>query len=113
MLPKINRLTKNKEFDNVFKRGRSSFDKITGVKFVANNLGINRIGILVSFKVSKKAVERNKIKRRIREIVRAELKNLKNGLDIVIIALPDIKNKTFKEIKPSLAGHFKKLRLNE
>ncbi|MBI4812545.1 ribonuclease P protein component [Candidatus Falkowbacteria bacterium] len=111
MLPKINRLTKDKEFNNVFKRGKSSFDKIIGAKTVENGLKVNRFGVLVSAKISKKATERNKVKRQIRDITREELDKMKIGFDAVIITLPEIKNRTYQEIKFSLTRHFKKLNL--
>lgn len=109
MLKKINRLTKDKEFDHAFKKGRSSYDKIVGVKAVANDLEINRFGVLISVKVSKKAVIRNKIKRQIREIIRLEMDKLKPGRDCVIICLPGIADKKYEEIKKSILWHFKKL----
>jgi len=111
MLKKINRLTKNKEFDSVWKNGRSSFDAILGVKSLANGLTVNRFGILVSLKVSKLAVERNKIKRRLREIIRAELDNIKIGNDITIIALAPANKKDFSGLEASFKNNLKKLRL--
>ncbi|MFH0891751.1 MAG: ribonuclease P protein component [Candidatus Falkowbacteria bacterium] len=111
MLKKINRLTKKKEFENVHKKGRSSFDKIMGVKTISNELRQNRFGIIVSIKISKLAVIRNKIKRRLREAVRLELNDLKSGNDIVIITLPLIKDRDLKDISESLKKHFYRLYL--
>lgn len=107
MLPKINRLNKDKEFDYVFKAGRSGYDKISGVKAAANKMGINRFGILVSGKISKKAVLRNKIKRRIRDVIRSQMPKIKAGYDIVVISLPGIKEKAQKEIKESVINNLK------
>ena len=111
MLPRNNRLRKDKDFDFVFKTGRVSYDKIMGVRAVINHCGVNRFGILVSNKISKKAVERNKIKRRIREAARANIDKIKKGFDIIIVSLPNIKEKTFKEISYSLITHFERLKL--
>lgn len=82
-----------------------------GVKAVLNNMGHNRFGILISVKVSKKAVIRNKIKRQIRRVVSLRLDKMKQGYDCVIICLPAIIGKDYGEIEKSLAGHFKKLGL--
>jgi ribonuclease P protein component len=109
MLSKVNRLTKKKDFDAVWQKGRSSFDKITGLKVLANGLKENRFGIMVGLKVSKKAVERNKIKRRIREIIRLETANFKIGFDIVITVTPAARGLEFAEFQKSLAGNFKRL----
>ncbi len=111
MFKKENRLTKNKEFDNVWQKGRSSFDKILGVKALKNDLKISRFGIIVSTKVSKKAVLRNKIKRRIREISKKHFENLKNGFDIVIIAQKASLVEDFSALKKSVEDNFKKLNL--
>lgn len=111
MLERANRLTKKKEFDRVFKGGRSSFDKILGIKAMANELEQNRFGIIINNKVSKKAVIRNKIRRRIREVLKKENPNLYPGNDVVVIVQPIAKNKESSEIKASIIFLFKKLRL--
>lgn len=111
MLNKINRLTKDKDFNNVWKRGQANFNKIIGVKIAANQQSSSRFGILVSVKISKKAVERNKIKRRIREIIRLRLDKIKPGYDVIIITLPSILNKNYQEIEESIDRHFRRLGL--
>jgi ribonuclease P protein component len=110
MLSRLNRLTKNKEFENVFKNGRSSYDKILGIKAAPNNLGAVRFGILISTKISKKAVERNKVKRRIRDILKKNLGQLSN-CDIIIITLKGIIENTYAEIEQSIVFQLKRLRL--
>ena len=109
MFPKKNRLTKNKEFDHVFKKGRSSYNGIIGLKTASNDLDINRFGIIVSKKASKKAVERNKIKRQIRAIIRS--KSLKKGYDCLVIALPKIESLSHEEIEKSIINNLTRLRL--
>lgn len=109
MLPKINRLTKNKEFDYVFKKGRSNYNNLLGVKNTLNDLGLVRLGILISNKVSKKATDRNKTKRQIREIFNQYLNKIIAGNDFVIIALPVIKTKTYQEIEEAIIFSLKKL----
>ncbi len=111
MFFKKKRLTKNKDFDNVFKNGFSSFDNVLGVKAVKNNFSFFRFGIIVSIKVSKKAVERNKIKRQIRAIIQNITKEKEKGYDVVIITQPAILNKKYFEIENSILKHFKKLKL--
>lgn len=101
MLKKLNRLTKNKEFDNVFKGGRSSYAKVLGVKTARNDAGIIRVGILVSNKVSKKATDRNKIKRRVRESFRSVMEKLA-GADYVVVVLPPALGASFAEIDQAL-----------
>ncbi|MDD5031939.1 MAG: ribonuclease P protein component [Patescibacteria group bacterium] len=111
MLEKEGQLKKDKEFDKVFKKGRSVFSKILGVKAATNELALSRFGILVSNKISKKAIERNQIKRRIREIIRLQTPGIKPGFDVVIITLPLILGKNYQEIEAAISYNFKKLGL--
>ncbi|MFA5886876.1 MAG: ribonuclease P protein component [Patescibacteria group bacterium] len=111
MLAKNNRIKFDKDFDQAFKFGQSFYDKLIGVKSVDNNLGVNRFGILVSTKVSKKATVRNLIKRRIRSIIKEELEKMKTGKDLVIIVLPPILDKNFTDIRLSLKSGFSRLKL--
>lgn len=111
MLEKKNRLSKNKEFDKVWQSGRSGFDGLLGVKMIPNKLELNRFGILVGLKVSKKAVERNYLKRILRETIRSLELSLKKGFDIVIICLPAAREKKPQDLKQSLVGNLKKLRI--
>jgi ribonuclease P protein component len=111
MLKKTNRITKDKEFDRAFKTGQSFYTKTFGVKAVDNGLGEDRLGVLISTKVSKKAVIRNKLKRQIKAIIQKELPRLKSGKDLVVIVFNQILEKNFEEIKDSLILALKKLRL--
>ncbi len=111
MLKKDNRMLKNKDFDRAFKLGQSFYGKILGLKSADNDLLKTRLGILISTKVSKKAVIRNHFRRQIREIVRKELPLLKNGKDLVIIVFPQILDKKFDEIEKILVSIFNRLKL--
>ena len=110
MLKKINRIHLNKEFDRVF-NGQSFYGKSLGIKLAKNDLTITRFGIIVSAKVSKKAVARNRVKRQLREIVQQELPKLKNGYDAAFIVFKPILDKNFAEIKKLVEHDFKKLNL--
>lgn len=111
MLPKLNRITKDKEFEEIFRFGKSSFNAIIGVKALRKKIDYNKYGIIVSAKISKKATERNKIKRQIREIIRFNLSQMRQGYMVVIICLPKIKEKKFEYMQNSLVKHFRRLGL--
>ncbi len=102
---------RNKDFDRAFKLGQSFYNRILGVKAVDNGLDNNRFGILISTKVSKKAVIRNKFKRQIRTIIREELTKIKSGKDLVIIVFPQILDKNFQDIKEFIVNAFKRIKL--
>lgn len=98
---------KKKDFDNIFKKGKAIPGKFIFLKVLKNNLDNNQFGIIVSTKISKKAVIRNKIKRQLREIIKQT--NIKIGFDIVIVTKPEIVNKNYQEIKNELEDLFKNI----
>lgn len=108
MLPKKNRLTKKSDFDKVFKDGKSTKGDFLIFRVLKNHSKESRFGFIVSKKISNKAIIRNKIKRRLRGIIFKDLENIKKSIDVVIIALPHIKTKTFLEIKEKVNSFFKK-----
>ena len=111
MLAKENRLKRKKDFEKLFKEGKSFREKFLVLKVNKNNLNSNRFGFIVSKKVSKKAPVRNKIKRRLREITRKEIDNYQKGFDVAVIALPGIVLKNFKEINQALTSALKKIKI--
>jgi len=108
MLPKQNRLKKKKDCDSVIKQGRHNADRFLVLKIQRNSLEQSRIGFVVSKKISKKAVERNRIKRRLREIVKKEISELKNGIDLVFLVKKNIITAEFSEIEYSVKSLLKK-----
>jgi ribonuclease P protein component len=76
-------LTKKAQFGLVYDEGSSWVNKTLVVKALPNGLGLSRYGFTVSRRVGK-AVERNRVKRLLREILRQT--RLKSGWDIIFIA---------------------------
>ena len=111
MLPKENRLKLKRDFEKVFKQGKGYKQDCLFMKIVANGLGQVRFGFIVSKKISNKAVVRNKIKRQLREIIRNQLNQIKQGIDIVIVTLPGIENQEFQEIQKTIDVLFKKSKI--
>lgn len=99
MLPKINRIKKKKDFEIIFKNSKSFKNKLFILRAKKNNLDLCRVGLIVSQKVSKKAVVRNKIRRRLSKLLSERLKNIELGTDIIFIALSGIEKKEFQEIR--------------
>ncbi len=112
MLSKQFRLTKEKDFENAFKKGDAFFTKILGIKYIKNSLDDSRFGIIVGKKISKKATSRNKIKRQIREILRLQVSQIKAGYDIIIITRDSIINSDYWEIEKNIEYTFKKTGLS-
>lgn len=108
MLPKVNRLTKKKDFEVVFKNGRTIKNDFLIYKVLKNHLPESRFGFVISKKISQKATVRNKIKRRLREAVYREIKYVKQPVDVIIFTLPKVKEKKFLEIQKVVGDFFKK-----
>ncbi len=111
MLFSKNRLRKKKDIENVLKNRNSKTVSLSflSVRFLLNELPYSRICFVVSKKISKKAVIRNKIKRQLREISRDIIKNTEKGLDIVVFTRPEITNSDFNQIKNVLETLLKKI----
>jgi len=77
MLPLKNRLKKKKDFEKVLKQGENIRGSVMYFKVLKTKEPEPRIGFIVSKKVSPKAVERNKARRRMKEAVRSSLDSLK------------------------------------
>ncbi len=111
MLNQSLRLNKNKEFDQVFQAGHSFFGIFLGIKIIKNEKNTNKFGVLVGLKISKSAVKRNLVKKRIKSVLEKENKNLKQGYNIVVITKPEIINQNYQEIKEEISRGLNKLKL--
>ncbi len=77
------RITKTKDFIEVYNLGNWFNDPLLDVSVKSNTLGITRLGLSVSKSLGN-AHERNLIKRRVRNLF-ISTKNIKKGWDIVVI----------------------------
>jgi ribonuclease P protein component len=107
MLNQKNRLTKKKDFDAVFGQGQGFKQGCLYFKIKENDLSSSRFGFIVSKKFSKKAVERNKIRRRLREIIRKKLPKIKKPIDLVVIVNPGLEN-DFQKLEQTIDRLFDK-----
>jgi ribonuclease P protein component len=88
-------LTKAAQYGLVYKEGRSWSGPALVVKSLPNGLGLSRYGFSVSRRIGN-AVIRNRVKRRLREIMRHAA--LKPGADIIFIARPPAAGVTYQEL---------------
>lgn len=99
---KRQRMKKDKEFQQVFKSGKSFANRQFVVYcYKKENQKEFRIGLSVSKKVGN-AVVRNRIKRYIRQVFLEMKDELKQDMDYVIIARQQAATKDFHESKKSL-----------
>ena len=96
------RIKKNKEFQQVFKQGKSFANR----QFIIYSLSVPgqthfRIGLSVSKKIGN-AVTRNQVKRYLRQAFFELKENIKEGHDYVLIARKPAAEMDFHEVKKSL-----------
>lgn len=103
------RLLQPAEFDAVFTARRRSADRLFTVLYRDNGLGYPRVGLAIAKKRVRHAVDRNRIKRLIRESFRIAATGLP-GLDIVVMARDGTGTATNAAIFASLGRHWETLR---
>ncbi len=106
--PKSRRLLKASDYDYVFSDARASSDAYFTILMRPNNKGYARLGLAISKKKIKLAVERNRLKRYIRESFRLHQHELP-AMDIVAMAKPAAAGAERKELWESLAKHWRRL----
>ncbi|MDO8184444.1 ribonuclease P protein component [Conexibacter sp. JD483] len=86
---KRGRLSRSAEFDRVFRQGRSLANRVLVLyAFPRSEEGEARLGVSVSRRVGG-AVERNHVKRLLREAFQLESEGLPPGVDVVVVARPE------------------------
>jgi ribonuclease P protein component len=81
--PRAARLLKHSDFERVYKQGRRHFSSHMTVFYLRQAEGGARVGFTVG-RVLGGAVQRNRIRRRLREAVRLRRSTLKGAVDVVI-----------------------------
>ena len=94
-------LKKNKDFQNVYKKGVSLANRYLVMYVNDNGLKRNRIGVSVSKKVGNSIV-RHRLTRLIREGYRLSEEYFRCGIDMIVIARTSAKEKNYHEIKSAL-----------
>ena len=113
MKSKILALSKNEEFKNLLKEKKISNKFVTIFFGYLNNKDIKKLNI--SFVAKKKignAVKRNKIKRRLRNIINEAVKKIaiKFNYSYLVIAKPTMLNNDYKNIKETLFQDLEKIK---
>lgn len=97
------------DFKKVYQSGNSLANTYLVLYYLRNPYGKvqNRYGITVSKKVGK-AVVRNKVRRRIRELIRLNEDHIAVGYEIVFVSRVRAKDATFQELKNAFFSLLKK-----
>ena len=102
MLPSKNRLKKKKEFSAIFKSGRIFNEDGLVMRVKENKMGHSRFAFVVGKGVSKKAVQRNKIKRRMRAALRVFFSQIKKNTDVIFTVRPSLYKASYAEVEEKI-----------
>lgn len=90
-------LRRTEDFRRVFAEGRKVVADEVAVHWAPNRRALGRLGIVVSRR-NGNAVERNRMRRRLREALRA-LGGAPPGFDVVLVARPPAGKSEFRSLK--------------
>ena len=107
MLPKKNRLN-TKDISFLIKKGQGLSSPLFSIKYLYKKEAESKFTIIVSNKITKKAHERNLLKRRVKNIIYKNLNNIKKGYHVAIFLKLETKNKNFSFIEDDIITLFKK-----
>ena len=102
----------NKElFTEIIKAGKSVSSDNLSLKIRPIPADCSAFAFVVSSKVAKKAVDRNKLKRRARHIISKMLPEIKKGLGIIIFFKKGNEKLNFQEIEKETRAIFQKAKI--
>lgn len=89
MLKKNQRLTKKQDFTRLAIQGRSIFGSFATLRVRPVHEKGKKVAFITSTKVFKKAVDRNRVKRRMREVVRGLFEKIPQNAHLLFILKPE------------------------
>ena len=100
---KKNRLRTNAEFERVRREGSTRLHPLLVLSCLPNGLEHSRFGFAVGRRIGK-AVERNRVKRRLREAVRVRLQRgeITPGWDVVLVARHPVQAAPFHQVDEAI-----------
>ena len=102
----------NYEFRRLYATGKSVTSGLLAVYCKRNRKGQSQLGVTVGTKVGK-AVRRNRVRRRLREIYRLHEHEIRRGFDIVVAARVRSREASYQQLEKDLLRLLDKLGLRE
>lgn len=96
-------LRRKADFERIARRGSARSGRLLVLRTLRTDGGEARVGIATP-KTLGGAVERNRVRRRLRELVREHYGTLPSGLDLLVIARPEAARATWTELRDAFAS---------
>ncbi len=108
-MERARRLRKGEEFDTAYRKGTVTGGPLLALRRTPNGLEVTRWGFAVGKRLSKRAVVRNRTKRRLREAARVI--PVVPGYDVIVTARQGATEAPFAELRAALLALLKRARL--
>jgi ribonuclease P protein component len=114
MLASKFKLKRSEVFDQVKSEGKLYQKKLFGISILERKDNKpSRFGFVVSKKVSKQAIQRNRINRAAQEAIRFEMTHIKEGFDVVFLLKQEAAKSTTDEIMNAVRTAIKEVGLTK
>lgn len=101
-MERARRLRKGREFDELYEQGTVVGGPLLVLRYRKNEVGYTRWGFAVGRRIAKRAVERNRVRRRLREAARSLA--VREGYDVVVTARARSVEASYWELKGALVA---------
>lgn len=94
---------KNGDFRLAYGEGRKVACRLFAVYYRRNSTENTRFGFVASKKTARLAVDRNRLRRRLKECIRVNFSGVREGYDIIIIARRGLMDSDHRELRKNLS----------
>ena len=106
------RLRRERDIALVLRRGRAFRTPYFTLRFLATSLKHPRVTVVVGVATAKRATIRNRVKRQVRHILKAELSRVRVGVDLMVSVRPPMLKSAPREQKALLHEALRRVRIN-
>ena len=110
MLQSQNRLRRSADLQRVRQQGRSRRHPLVVLIVLPNALDVSRFGFVASRRVGK-AVQRNRARRLLREVIRHHMAEIEPGWDCLFIVRNEMPGASFGEVETAVLSLLSRLQL--
>jgi ribonuclease P protein component len=106
------RIRKKKDFSNLYKKGNSARGTYLNLIYLPNSLTYSRMAVVASKKIGN-AVQRNRVRRRVKELFRRNKDLLMTPVDMIVVTKKGIQDATLDDIRPQFLSMIRAIGSNK